>query len=129
MILWRYIEEKGSPANVRGFLVEVIDGEVANRKRKARRRPAIQRGADADDAAADAPNPEEAVDAVEHMEKVKRCMASLSHEEAEAIRYIELLEATLEKTSEQVKRPLSTVAAQHARGMKKLKALANDPED
>jgi DNA-directed RNA polymerase specialized sigma24 family protein len=79
--------------------------------------------------AADAPDPEEAVDVVEHMEKVKRCMASLSHEEAEAIRYIELLEATLEKTSEQVQRPLSTVAAQHARGMKKLEALANDPEE
>jgi RNA polymerase sigma factor (sigma-70 family) len=129
VILWRYIQGEGSPANVRGFLVDVIDKEVANRKRKARRRPAVDHGANADDTAADAPDPEEAVDTVQHMDKVQRCMESLSHEEAEAIRYIELLEATLEKTSAQLNRPLSTVAAQHTRGMKKLKALANDPEE
>jgi RNA polymerase sigma factor (sigma-70 family) len=127
--LWKYVRENRSLKNVRGFLVDLVDKEVVDHKRWMGRRPPLDREADPEAASDHAPDPEQAVDDVQHMAKVQRCMASLPHREAEAVRYIELLEETLEKTAKAVKRPLSTVAAQHDRGMARLKELANAPEE
>lgn len=127
--LWSYVRQKEPPRNVRGFLRDLIDKEVIDHKRMKGRRPAFDRDADPLEMADSAPDPEQSVDALQHLAKVERGMASLPPWEAEAIRYIELLEKTIEQTARAVGRPLSTVAAQHARGMAKLKERVNEPED
>lgn len=127
--LWHYVREKKPPTNVRGFLVDLIDKKVIDHKRTMGRRPALDREADLHAAPDSAPDPEQSVDALQHLEKIERCIAELPHREAEAVRYIALLETTIEQTAKAVKRPQSTVAAECTRGMEKLKALANAPEE
>jgi RNA polymerase sigma factor (sigma-70 family) len=129
MALWRYVREREPPRNVRGFLFDLIEKEIIDDKRTQGRRPALDGEVDAEAMADSAPDPEQSVDAVQHLEKVERCLAALPEAEAEAVCYIELLETTIEQTSRAVNRPQSTVAAQHARGMTKLRELANAPEE
>lgn len=127
--LWQYVRAHDPPTNVRGFLFDLIDKEVIDHKRWMGRRPPLDREADPHAAPDSAPNPEEAVDAVQHMQKVERCIAGLPYREAEVVRYIALLEKTIAAAAKAFKRPKSTVAAERHRGMAKLKALANAPED
>ncbi len=128
--LWKYVRDHDRlPDTVRGFLVDLVDNEVIDHNRMKRRRPALDREADAEAVLDDGPDPEEAVAEAERLKKVHRCIALLPHEEAEAIRYVNLLEETLARAASALKRPLSTVAAQQARGLEKLKALANAEEE
>ncbi len=129
LTLWNYVRQKEPPRNVRGFLRDLIDKEVIDHKRMKGRRPAFDRDADPLEMADSAPDPEQSVDALQHLAKVERGMASLPRWEAEAVRYIELLEKTIEQTARAVGRPLSTVAAQHARGMARLKERVNELDD
>lgn len=127
--LWEYVrDEQKVPSNVRGFLVDLTEKEVIDHHRMKGRRPALDRDAEAKFVRDDGPSPEEAVDATQHMERVQRCLARLPHEQAEAIRYIDLLEQTLEMASKALQRPLPTVAAQRKRGLENLKELANGPD-
>jgi RNA polymerase sigma factor (sigma-70 family) len=121
-----HVVEKGPPANVPGFLTEVVRKEVANHKR--RWRPEIQHGADADAEMSNAPDPEGTAELAERSAKLERYLVHLPVEEAEAIRCIDLFELTLEQTAQAVRRPRSTVAAQHARAKEKLKEMARESE-
>jgi RNA polymerase sigma factor (sigma-70 family) len=128
--LWSYVrEKKQGPENVRGFLLDLIDKAVVDNKRWKGRQPPLDREADPEAAFNPAPDQEERLDDIQHMEKLQRCMEKLPPKEREAVRYVELLEQTLETAAKALKRPVSTFAEQKDRGMKKLKALANADEE
>ena len=96
--------------------------EVANHKR--RWRPPIQQGADVDGQMSDRPDPE----GTAQLHELERYLVHLPVEEAATVRCIDGYEMTLDEAVVALGRPRSTVAAQHARAKKKLRAMMSEPE-
>jgi len=131
LALWQYVRATGQmPHSVRGFLTDLVYKELANRGRVRQRKGTVGREPDMEDALVDeGPWPEEALDERERTERVKHCIANLPHHQAEAIRYVDLLEKTLEVAALALGRSLPTLARHRAQGIAKLRELANDEEE
>jgi RNA polymerase sigma factor (sigma-70 family) len=132
LALWQYVRSTQQfPGDVRGFLIDLVYKELADRGRVRHRKAMAGREPDMEDALVDAgPWPEEALDERERTERLKHCIDNLPHKEAEAIRYVDLLEQTLEVAAKALGRTLPTVARHRAHGLATLRELANDePEE
>lgn len=122
--LCQRIEEKGLPDNVRGYLTEVIRRIVSNHKQAWK--PKVAPGAEADEEASAAPDPETSATLAERRAKLSRYVGELSDEEADVIRCVGARGMTIEETAADLGRPVGTVATQLARARDKLRDQAQD---